>query len=1048
MKYTPDEIKNITDSASVLDYFLYLERNGKVKFERKSGKDYYFRTENNKFSVSEKKFFDFKTKIGGGAIKAVMGLENKSWKETIDFLKDFNNIPLSRDLSEIKEKWKKLSDEKSTIEIQKTLKPNNGNLIDYFAERGIDREILSKYTEQVHYKMNDKYYFGIGLKNESGGYEIRNPYVKTKIGTSDFSLKIGEKNDEMMIFEGMTDMLSYLQLQKNKNLETKRTLVTLNSVTNADKFIEKFKNFNGKIFLALDKDDAGDEATKHIIAGLPNAKSKDIRPFLGLEHKQDLNDFLLKNFGNQKNIPNLVDTNENRNEYKQSTQSTGIPTSQPMGKQPSERNAGKFSENSQSKQGSDNPRGQNLGSNDAGNGFRTSEPIHLGGERRTERTGTSASSQPQNATVSNLVQENGGGQISNSLGFREGTDGRQSGSENREFGKNDNEHNRDNSGGRILSHREYASRGRLSNEDIAEIINSYAYVSENKKVLLKDETIPEEIKETVTQFKSGGITKDGRGVLDEYYTEHQIVDAVRNLIKDQFKGKSEISVLEPSVGTGNFLQATKDLGLKVNITAFEINETSAKISKILYPNANINLRSFETEFIDDKGQKKGFEEKYDLVIGNPPYGNHRGYYKGLGEESKIARYEDYFVKRSLDVMKDGAVLAMVLPSGWLNRQNRLQNAELTDAYRLPNGAFKGTNVGTDIIILKKNSLQQGKDISNYFNENPTKLLGETATKTNQWNREVEYVKGSLEEALEKLYSSKNLAEIKQEIQQEQTNEVKEIVGDLWGNWAEENAEEWKKEQPILQQEKKSSEWDLEFDKASKNLSNAISVLENMRFKSLAVQNKLSNFKELQENLTHDKNSFTLDDLKGISEKSEKTIQLKNTSKSSAANLIQGKPEIKKGVLKYQFNKPDEVVSSNIQNNSEMDKEKLTSFEITSYDGNILFNEPEMKKYANLYKGEYIHDFYYTEGDIYEKLEQLERDFAGDRTEEQQKQYEKQKAILENVLPEKKPLEDIIISPNHEFVHHFSLGEIEKDVFEISGYNPYTGKTTYESTKKW
>lgn len=70
--------------------------------------------------------------------------------------------------------------------------------------------------------------------------------------------------------------------------------------------------------------------------------------------------------------------------------------------------------------------------------------------------------------------------------------------------------------------------------------------------------------------------------------------------------------------------------------------------------------------------KKEFSEKYDLVIGNPPYGEHRGLYKGLGEEPKISKYEDYFVKRSLDSLKPEGILAMVLPSGWLNRQSQLK----------------------------------------------------------------------------------------------------------------------------------------------------------------------------------------------------------------------------------------------------------------------------------------------------------------------------------------------------------------------------------------
>jgi hypothetical protein len=61
--------------------------------------------------------------------------------------------------------------------------------------------------------------------------------------------------------------------------------------------------------------------------------------------------------------------------------------------------------------------------------------------------------------------------------------------------------------------------------------------------------------------------------------------------------------------------ATNELSVNSKITGFEINETTAKIAKILHPEADINLRSFETEFIDERKEKKRFSEKYDLVIG-------------------------------------------------------------------------------------------------------------------------------------------------------------------------------------------------------------------------------------------------------------------------------------------------------------------------------------------------------------------------------------------------------------------------------------------------
>ena len=193
--------------------------------------------------------------------------------------------------------------------------------------------------------------------------------------------------------------------------------------------------------------------------------------------------------------------------------------------------------------------------------------------------------------------------------------------------QNDDEKNegREDSLGRIISRRTVSDREKLNstnyeeldiliskykgqkltNEQVAEVVSVACFVSNNQKIFLKENLkITDDLKEICNQYKSGGTAKEGRGILDEYYTDDKIVNAARNLVKDQLQNKIEISVLEPSVGTGNFLYATKDLALKSIITAFEINETTAKIAKILHPESEIYLRSFETEFIDEKGNKK------------------------------------------------------------------------------------------------------------------------------------------------------------------------------------------------------------------------------------------------------------------------------------------------------------------------------------------------------------------------------------------------------------------------------------------------------------
>ena len=49
--FSPQDIENIVKNTSTVDYFFYLERQGRVKFDRQRGHDYYFLTDNEKFSV-------------------------------------------------------------------------------------------------------------------------------------------------------------------------------------------------------------------------------------------------------------------------------------------------------------------------------------------------------------------------------------------------------------------------------------------------------------------------------------------------------------------------------------------------------------------------------------------------------------------------------------------------------------------------------------------------------------------------------------------------------------------------------------------------------------------------------------------------------------------------------------------------------------------------------------------------------------------------------------------------------------------------------------
>lgn len=212
--------------------------------------------------------------------------------------------------------------------------------------------------------------------------------------------------------------------------------------------------------------------------------------------------------------------------------------------------------------------------------------------------------------------------------------------------------------------------------------------------------------------------KTGKGGLFEYYTPQNIIAKMWALAYKY--GYNNGPVLEPSVATGEFLQFAKQ---NIRVVGYEISEWSAKICRILYPTAEIILQPFEQTFIKNNytiKDKLEDLEKFDLVIGNPPYGDfsivESRYMSGMGEKDHVKprNYVEYFIRRGVDLLKkDGLLIYIVgsqvkaggimfLDSGPSVVKDYLnENVELLEAYRLPNSVFERTGVTSDIIVLKK-----------------------------------------------------------------------------------------------------------------------------------------------------------------------------------------------------------------------------------------------------------------------------------------------------------------------------------------------------------
>lgn len=222
---------------------------------------------------------------------------------------------------------------------------------------------------------------------------------------------------------------------------------------------------------------------------------------------------------------------------------------------------------------------------------------------------------------------------------------------------------------------------------------------------------PEE-KNYIRQYTgSGGLIKEGavgRGVLYEYYTPETVVQKMWGMA---FKyGYDGGSVLEPAVGTGNFLKyAPKD----AIVSGYETNHFSARIAQILFPHAQIHEKAFESLFFAGNIHlKDNFDyPPYSLVIGNPPYGDFTGKYAGMGEKqwTGATEYDQYFILRGLDLLKKGGLLIYVVPSSFLTNNIKSAKAkekiaskvDFMDAYRLPIRTFETTDIGTDIVLFRK-----------------------------------------------------------------------------------------------------------------------------------------------------------------------------------------------------------------------------------------------------------------------------------------------------------------------------------------------------------
>ena len=184
-----------------------------------------------------------------------------------------------------------------------------------------------------------------------------------------------------------------------------------------------------------------------------------------------------------------------------------------------------------------------------------------------------------------------------------------------------------------------------------------------------------------------------------HYTPEFIVRAIwQSLAGMGFAGGR---VLEPGCGTGLFLAAMPEaMAPDTSVTAIEMDPTTARIAKLLYPEAWVRQEDF---------CKAKLAEQFDLAIGNPPFSDRT--VRAADPAGKLGlSLHEYFVARSIERLRPGGLAAFVCSRFLMDRVDPRARvhiagmADLVGAVRLPQGAMlaeAGTEIVVDILFFRK-----------------------------------------------------------------------------------------------------------------------------------------------------------------------------------------------------------------------------------------------------------------------------------------------------------------------------------------------------------
>ena len=222
----------------------------------------------------------------------------------------------------------------------------------------------------------------------------------------------------------------------------------------------------------------------------------------------------------------------------------------------------------------------------------------------------------------------------------------------------------------------------------------------------------------------------GKDRVDGFYeTPIKTVEYICSMVLSHYKpGKK---VIDPCVGDGIFLYALESAGVrKEDLYGYDIDEEKIMNLQKDFPNVCVFDATYQ------------FPEKYDIMVGNPPYNGDESHYIREHRERLKMEFKDIKPKntfslisyRCFEALNEGGIFSMILLDSFMTntyykdfRKVLLRDCEIREMILAPRKLFYkiSADVRTCILTCIKNTAEE--------KENPVRLIDRVEDEDEYWS---------------------------------------------------------------------------------------------------------------------------------------------------------------------------------------------------------------------------------------------------------------------------------------------------------------------------